>query len=133
MAATKNQIRNSNPIAGRSWIASLAFASAFAANLATASADVPLTTSETWVTKSLNHLGLLELGGHRTLAEWCAGRGNSVEFGSFQAAQAIDALGSGLYFCKGEFVNTPQKPQVILFKIESCALQLPEDLKKTCP
>jgi hypothetical protein len=105
----------------------------FLAVAANSAYGAPLTSTETWITKTMNHIGNLQINGHRTLADWCANRGNAIEFGSFQAAQAVDALGDGLYRCEGEFVNTPEKSQVILFQIDRCDLLVPSDLKKSCP
>lgn len=91
-----------------------------------------LTFTQIYLTQSSDSNAPSPYMGNDSLETWCAGYGSGVDFGSYAAAKFIEAQGTGLYQCKGEFVNTPQKNRIQIFKIDSCTSVDPNELRKDC-
>jgi hypothetical protein len=72
---------------------------------------------------------------NRNVKSWCTGAGSPMSFGTFEAAQTIEALADGLYSCEGKFVQIPnlRSNPIQVFEISTCTLANPKDLKTDCP
>jgi hypothetical protein len=95
----------------------------------------PLAFNQMFVKKaSVSEVGI-HFVTNRTVKSWCTGTGSPMSIGSFEAAQAIDALADGLYSCEGKFVQVPgeRSNAIQIFEIGNCSLVNAVDLQTSCP
>lgn len=112
----------------------LAVSAVIATSLISGSASArDLTFGEVYITHTTDTNGQPILIGNDTLANWCSGYGNGLDFGTFATAQYLSNQKDGLYLCKGEFVNVPGRSRIQLFLIDDCTAKDPADLRKSCP